>query len=114
MKPLKSMILTGIILFCIFVISGGVYSFVNNPPSVIPLENGGYMMIHPYFFEQTLSETILSMICYIATFAGLLICYKFMLRGHSTQTLKRFYLGLLLFFAGISGSTLLLFLKGVL
>lgn len=44
-----------VVVFCIFIMGGGFYNLLKNPPSTIAL-GGGFSSLHPYPSEQTSTE----------------------------------------------------------
>ena len=106
-----ALVTASIVLFTAFIAGGGIYDLLDNPITILPGPKG-WISIHPYMSEQTLNESILSMIFTILVFAGLLSSYR------STQVAydpKRattmLILGIALILLGLSGSHYLLILK---
>ena len=64
-----------IALFTSFILGGGIYDIVDNPPSIIPGPRG-WIAIHPYMSEQTLNESLLAMLFYFLSFLGLYLGYQ--------------------------------------
>jgi len=64
-----------IIIFSIYILGGGLYNLLENPPSVIPYGNR-YLTLHPYQTEQTVYESVFVMITNSSMFIGLWLCYR--------------------------------------
>ena len=64
-----------IVLFCLFVISGGFYNILENPPPYIPYYDR-ILTLHPYLSDQTVYESIFVFLTNAAMFIGLWISYR--------------------------------------
>lgn len=100
-----------IALFTSFILGGGIYDVVDNPPSIIPGPRG-WIAIHPYMNEQTLNESLLVMFFYFLSFLGLYLGYQ---AGRVSYDRRRaatyLLLGIGLVLLSISGFYYLYFLK---
>jgi succinate dehydrogenase hydrophobic anchor subunit len=105
---------TGIIMviLIIFIMGGGVYDIINRPESTLVSSSGAYTSISPYFGEQTINESIVSMFLYGCGFLGLLLVAK------STQVLYdkskanlNLIIGVGLAIVGVAGAYVLLIIK---
>ena len=65
----------GIIILSMYILGGGLYNILENPPAVIPYGNR-YLTLHPYGTEQTVYESVFVMITNSAMFVGLWLCYR--------------------------------------
>jgi len=65
--------IAALILLVIFLMGGGVYDIIENPPAFLQGAGGSYITIHPYLGEQTINESIVSMAMIGVSFLGLLI-----------------------------------------
>ena len=71
----KKYLQAGLVVFCIFILGGGFYNILENPPAIIPLQNG-YSSLHPYFSSQTATEGYVVMITNLFIFLGFWMTYK--------------------------------------
>ena len=71
----KRYLQAGLVVFCIFILGGGFYNILENPPAIIPLQNG-YSSLHPYFTNQTATEGYVVMITNLFIFMGFWMMYK--------------------------------------
>jgi hypothetical protein len=71
----KRYLQAGVVVFCIFILGGGFYNILENPPAIIPLQNG-YSSLHPYFTSQTATEGYVVMITNLFIFIGFWMTYK--------------------------------------
>ncbi len=100
-----------ITLFASFILGGGIYDIVDNPPSIIPGPRG-WIAIHPYMSEQTLNESILAMLFYFLSFIGLYLGYQASRISYDRRRAATYlFLGLGLVLLSISGFYYLYFLK---
>ena len=102
-----------VVIFCLFVLSGGVYNILENPPPFLPYGDR-YITIDPRFSEQTVYESIFVFLCNAMMFLGLWISYR------STQVTydrskanKYLILGISLSLVGFMGSFLIIEMKKV-
>ncbi|HDI52733.1 MAG TPA: hypothetical protein ENF89_01135 [Candidatus Bathyarchaeota archaeon] len=100
-----------IALFASFILGGGIYDIVDNPPSIIP-GPGGWIAIHPYMSEQTLNESLLAMLFYFLSFLGLYLGYQASRVSYDRRRAATYlFLGIGLILLSISGLYYLYFLK---
>jgi ABC-type uncharacterized transport system permease subunit len=100
------------VIFVIFVISGGIYDILENPPTLIPNNEGGWSAIHPFMGEQTLNESIFSMIMNFMTFGGLLLAYRSTSIRYDKRKANTFLIfGMILLILGVSGNYFIIRLK---
>jgi hypothetical protein len=102
----------GMIIFIIFILGGGIYDIIEAPGAVIQTSSGAYTSLSPYPGEQTINESIVSMILYSCCFAGLLFVSTStkVLYDRSKANLN-LMIGLGLSVIGFSGAFLMLILK---
>ncbi|MCW4050573.1 MAG: hypothetical protein NWE89_12650 [Candidatus Bathyarchaeota archaeon] len=65
----------GVVLFCLFIVSGGFYNILEKPPAVLPVGNT-FITLHPYFTDQTVYESVFVFLTNGAAFIGLWLSYK--------------------------------------
>jgi len=64
-----------IVLFCLFVISGGFYNILKNPPPYIPYYDRVFTL-DPRMSDQTVYESIFVFLTNAAMFTGLWLSYR--------------------------------------
>ena len=69
------MIAWSTVLFCLFVISGGFYNILKNPPPYLPYYDR-VLTLHPYLSDQTVYESIFVFLTNSAMFFGLWLAYR--------------------------------------
>jgi OST3 / OST6 family, transporter family len=101
------------VIFIIFVLSGGVYDIIESPPASLQTSSGTLTSISPYAGEQTMNESIVIMFLYSCCFVGLFLV------GRSSQVLYdkskanlSLMIGLGLALIGFTGAYVVLMLKG--
>lgn len=100
------------IVFCVFIAGGGIYDLLDDPITLFPGAGGGWLAIHPYTGEQTLNESLVSMILTFFTFAGLLVSYRSTKVAYDRRKANMMLLlGIALVLMGLAGSHFLLILK---
>jgi uncharacterized membrane protein len=108
----SNLVLGLIIVFTIFVSSGGVYDIINNAPAIVVNQNTGEVSSVADINGQTLTESIFSMIMIVFMFVGLFAAHKSTgvayNRGKANTML---ILGIAMILLGLSGSFYLLLLK---
>lgn len=101
----------GIVIFSLFVLSGGLYNILENPPIYIPY-GSRYLTLHPYLSEQTVYESIFVFLSNAAVFVGLWMSYRSTQVAYDKSKANRWLvLGIGLTLAGISGSYLIIEMK---
>jgi len=101
----------GIVIFSLFVLSGGLYNILENPPIYIPY-GSRYLTLHPYLSEQTVYESIFVFLSNAAVFIGLWLSYRSTQVAYDKSKANRWLvLGIGLTLAGISGSYLIIEMK---
>lgn len=107
-----SLIISAMALFVAFIAGGGIYDLVENPPAIIPSPGGGWIAINPFLGEQTLNESLVSMVLILTMFIGMFIAYK---STKVTYDYKRantmLILGISLILLGLAGGHYLMILK---
>lgn len=71
----SSMLAWSTVLFCLFVISGGFYNMIENPPSYLPYYDR-ILTIDPRLSEQTVYESMFIFLTNSAMFFGLWLVYR--------------------------------------
>lgn len=101
-----------VVLFTIFIIGGGVYDIIENPGAVVQTSTG-VSSIHPYFGEQTINESLVSMFLYGCGFLGILLVYRSTKIMYDKQKANlQIMIGMGLAMVGVAGAYVLLSLKG--
>jgi hypothetical protein len=100
-----------VVLFCIFIVGGGIYNILESPPSIIPLQNG-YSSLHPYSNEQTSTEGFVIMMINGAIIAGFYMTYRSTQVAYNRTAANRWLMvGIALIVLGFGGNFLILRLK---
>lgn len=100
-----------ITLFSAFILGGGIYDIVDNPPSIVPGPRG-WIAIHPMMSEQTLNESLLTMVFYFLSFVGLYLGYQASRVSYDRRRAATYFLlGIGLLLLSLSGCYYLYFLK---
>ena len=107
----KRYLQAGIVLFCIFILGGGFYNILENPPTIIPLQNG-YSSLHPYYTSQTATEGYVVMITNLFIFMGFWMIYKSTLVAYDRTGANRWLMaGIVAVFAGLASNYALIQIK---
>ncbi|UCH56950.1 MAG: hypothetical protein JSV18_06320 [Candidatus Bathyarchaeota archaeon] len=107
-----TLISTIIILFTAFIAAGGIYDLLDKPPSLVMLPGGVWSAIHNYWGEQTINESLVSMILTLFMFGGLYIAYRSTrVTNDPRKANTMLIIGLGLILMGLAGSHYLLNLK---
>jgi len=102
-----------VVLFAVFIAGGGIYDILDNPPAILPGPNG-WLAVHPYAGEQTLNESILSMVFMVFIVAGLYSAYSgTQVTYDSKKATSMLVMGIALILIGLSGSHYLIILKRI-
>jgi hypothetical protein len=113
-RPRVSMKLVAwvVVIFSAFIAGGGIYDLLDNPPTIISGSQGGWVAVHPYAGEQTLSESFVSMFLTLFIFAGMLVAYKSTQVAYDSRRANTMLvIGLALILLGMAGSHYLLILR---
>ena len=98
-------------MFCLFVLSGGIYNLLESPPPFLPYGNR-YLMVDPRFDRQTLYESIFIFLSNAAAFLGLWISHRSTQVAYDRSKANKYLIiGIVLTLAGIMGSYLMIELK---
>jgi hypothetical protein len=101
-----------IILLTVFIAGGGMYDLLDDPPVLFPGPQGSWVAVHPYMSEQTLNESLVSMILTFFMFGGMLAAYKSSQVTYDTKRANTLLIiGITLIVLGFVGSNYLLILK---
>ncbi len=99
-------------MFTAFLAGGGIYDMIDNPPTIFPGPQGGWITVHPYPGEQTLNESLVSMVLTLLMFGGMLVSYRSTkIVYDSKRANQMLILGIALILMGLAGSHYLLILK---
>lgn len=101
----------GVVVFCVFIIGGGFYNLLENPPIAIPLENG-YSSLHPYMSDQTVTEGYVIMLTNLFMVIGFWLTYTSSQVTYDKQKADRYLImGIILIIVGLSGNYAILNIK---
>ena len=101
----------GAVLFCIFIISGGFYNILEDPPAFIPYGNK-YLTLHPYLSYQTVYESIFVFVTNVGMFFGLWLSYRSTQIAYDRSKANRWLiLGIGFTLAGLFGNYLIYEMK---
>ena len=107
----KKYLAFAVVLFCLFIIGGGIYNLLESPPSIIPLQTG-YTSLHPYMNEQTSTEGYVIMLINAFTIAGFYMTYRSTQVAYNRTSANRWLMaGIALIVLGFGGNYLILRLK---
>jgi len=107
----KRYLQAGVVVFCIFILGGGFYNILENPPSIIPLQNG-YSSLHPYYTSQTATEGYVVMITNLFIFMGFWMIYKSSQVVYDRTGANRWLMaGIVAVFAGLASNYALIQIK---
>jgi hypothetical protein len=72
MKPSTTVIIGILIVFCIFILVGGIYDVLEKPLAILPKASSGWTFIYRGSINaQTINESLVSGILYVIGIAGL-------------------------------------------
>ena len=107
----KKYISWAVVLFCLFILGGGIYNILEEPPSIIPLQSG-YSSLHPYMNEQTSTEGYVMMLINGFIIAGFYMTYRSTQVAYNRAAANRWLMaGIALIILGFGGNYLILQLK---
>jgi len=107
----KRYLQAGVVVFCIFILGGGFYNILENPPTIIPLQNG-YSSLHPYYTSQTATEGYVVMITNLFIFIGFWMVYKSTRVAYDRTGANRWLMaGIVAVFAGLASNYALIQIK---
>ena len=107
----KRYLQAGVVVFCIFILGGGFYNILENPPSIIPLQNG-YSSLHPYYTSQTATEGYVVMITNLFIFMGFWMVYKSTQVAYDRTGANRWLMaGIVAVFTGLASNYALIQIK---
>jgi hypothetical protein len=111
LKIPSNLLTWGAVIFCLFIVSGGVYNILEQPPSIIPYGNS-YLTLHPYFSDQTVYESVFVFLTYSAAFMGLWLAYRSTQVAYDVSKANRYLIFGIGFAAiGVAGLYLILDMK---
>ena len=101
-----------IVVFVSFIAGGGIYDILDNPLTILPGPSGRWISVHPYMSEQTLNESIVSMLLTFSMFAGVYMSYRSTKVAYDQKKANMMLiLGIALTLIGLAGSQYLIVLK---
>ena len=107
----KKYLQIGVVVFCVFIIGGGFYNLLENPPIAIPLENG-YSSLHPYMSDQTVTEGYVIMLTNLFMVIGFWLTYTSSQVAYDKKKADRYLImGIILIIVGLSGNYAILNIK---
>ena len=100
----KKYLQIGVVVFCVFIIGGGFYNLLENPPIAIPLQNG-VSSLHPYMSDQTVTEGYVIMLTNLFMVSGFWLTYKSsQVTYDKTKADRYLVLGIILIIMGLAGN----------
>jgi hypothetical protein len=100
-----------VVTFCLFILGGGIYNILENPPTIIPLQSG-YSSIHPYMSDQTVTEGYVIMLTNAAIVAGFYMTYRSTQVAYNRSNANRWLIaGIFLIVLGFGGNYVILQIK---
>lgn len=106
-----TLITASIVLFTAFIVGGGIYDLLDDPPTIIRVP-WGFTSVHYMLNEQTLIESLMSMVLNVLVFAGLFLSYRgVQVIYDSKRATMMLIVGIALTLLGLSGSHYLIILK---
>ena len=107
----KRYISFAVVLFCLFILGGGIYNILEEPPSIIPLQSG-YSSLHPYLNEQTSTEGYVVLLINSFIITGFYMTYRSTLIAYNRTSANRWLMaGIALIILGFGGNYLILQIK---
>lgn len=107
----KKYISWAVVLFCLFILGGGIYNILEEPPSLIPVQNR-YSSLHPYMNEQTSTEGYVMMLINGFIIAGFYMTYRSTQVAYNRTAANRWLMaGIALIILGFGGNYLILQIK---
>ncbi len=101
----------GVVVFCVFIIGGGFYNLLENPPIAIPLGNG-YSSLHPYMSDQTVTEGYVIMLTNLFMVIGFWLTYTSSQVAYDRTKANRYLMfGIILIIVGFAGNYAILNIK---
>jgi len=107
----KNYLSFAVVLFCLFILGGGIYNLLESPQSIIPLQTG-YSSLHPYLNKQTSTEGYVIMLINGFIIAGFYMTYRSTQVAYNRTAANRWLMaGIALIILGFGGNYLILSLK---
>lgn len=108
-----ALVTVSLVLFTAFIFGGGIYDILDDPPTILRGPQG-YITVRGSMQDQTLMESIMSMIFTVLMFAGLFTSYRsIQVIYDSKRATTTLILGICLIILGLSGNYYLLNLKRI-
>ncbi len=103
-----------VIIFTIFVAGGGVYNLVNQPQAIDQNPNTGANSAVAFYGEQTLTESVFSMIVLAMTFGGLYLASRSMQIAYNRSNANlQLSVGIAFIIIGLGLSYYLIYVRNV-
>jgi predicted neutral ceramidase superfamily lipid hydrolase len=100
-KPSWFVVAAGAVVVALFLLGGGVYDIITHPP-VAFFTTSGMVVFYQALTDQTLLESILTMIFYGLGFAGFIVAHRSTKYAYTPRNAYRFLLvGVVLLIIGI-------------
>lgn len=107
----KKYLQIGVVLFCVFIIGGGFYNLLENPPIAIPLQSG-VSSLHPYLTDQTVTEGYFVMLTNLFMVTGFWLTHKASHVTYDKPKANRYLIiGIILIVLGLSSNYAILRIK---
>lgn len=107
----KKYVSLALVLFCVFIIGGGIYNILEEPPLAIGI-GGLPSSLHPYINEQTAIEAWIMMLIDGAIVIGFYMTYRSTQVSYNRTAANRWLMGgIALIILGFGGNFLMLQLK---
>jgi len=108
----KKYISIAVVVFCLFIIGGGVYNILESPNSMVTLSSNSFSFLHPYTNEQTSTEGYVVMLVDSFLIVGLYMTYRSTQIAYNRQAANRWLMfGIVLIIIGFGGNYALLRIK---
>lgn len=108
----KNYISFAVVIFCLFVIGGGVYNILEEPNSIIAISSTSYSSLHPYTSDQTSTEAYVVMLIDSFIIAGLYMTHKSSQIAYDRSKANMYLMiGIILIVLGFGGNYAILRIK---
>jgi hypothetical protein len=102
----------GVVIFCLFVLGGGIYNILESPQTIVQVRGGGFSSIHYLMSDQTVTEGYVIMLANTATFAGFYMTYRSTQVTYNRTSANRWLIvGIALIVLGVGGNYLFIQVK---
>ena len=101
----------GVVIFCLFILGGGIYNILESPQTMVQVRNG-FSSIHYLMSDQTVTEGYVIMLANTATFAGFYMTYRSTQVTYNRTSANRWLIiGIALIILGVGGNYLIIQVK---